>query len=290
MADIPEVVESLFLYVTGQSANYIPGESTPTAGSSEGSGVSTSQQTSTSSGSGNNIYVRIYLRQAKSSTAGKIKIQARAYFFYASYSSTNWATLKIYLGTSASGTKLLDTSWEWNRVVSRNDEDRKVFSQWYDLGEISNTTSDINVYALCRPTASYPEVGYQLTLKGARPSYTVTISPDSNVKNYSYKIEDYSRVYGSDRTNQTARTAIVYSGDKVTWTATPKSGYDINPRSATVTINGNHIIAIIARAMATLRMKIGGAWNMYSIYIRRGGAWVQHQAHIRTGNQWGQYS
>lgn len=282
-------------------------EGTSTAGtivSGGSAGPGKPSNTEISSGSGGNIYVNLYLRQAKASYGGKIKIQVRAHFFYAPYSSVNRATLNVYFGTSTSGTKLLDdASWEWNRVLSHNDEDRHVYSQWYDLAEIDNTTSDINIYALCRPTASYPEVGYQLILKNARPSYWLNISADSNVKSFSYKIEDYSNVYGGNRLNQVDQFAIVYVGDKITWTATPKAGYKVDPKDARVQ-SGNTIIAgndivdvsaytkidIIAKAMATLRMKIAGAWNMYSIYVRRGGAWVQHQAHIRTANKWDQYS
>lgn len=287
----------------GESGSTSPGSVVP--GGSDGPGKSSN--TETSSGSGGNILVNLYLRQAKSSNGGKIKIQIRVHFFYASYSSTNWAKLNVYLGTSTSGTKLLDEQdacWEWNRVISRNDDDRHSYSQWYDLAEINNATGDINIYATCQPTASYPTVGYQLVLKNVRPSYWLNISADSHTKSMSYNIEDYSNVYGANRLNQTGQYAIVYEGDKITWTAAPKSGYKIDPKDAdiqspggthlpgasTINVKAYTYIQVIAKAMATLRMKIGGAWNMYSIYVRRSGAWVQHQAYIRSSNKWDQYS
>lgn len=301
MASPIGILQDIWLYVTGSGSSSESSSSEP--GGSTGAGVNTDPQDSQAS-AGGNIQVRLFLRQAKSSDAGKIKIQVRAYFFYAPYSSENTATLRAWWGSSPSGNAQIVKIWGWNRVLSHNDDDRKVFSEWFTIGEVANTTSTINVYVACQPSTSYPEVGYQLQLHNARRSFWLNISGDSNVKNLSYKIEDGSGVYGANRLNQTGQYAIVYEGDKITWTATPKSGYKIDPKDAdiqspggthlpgasTITVKAYTYIKVIAKAMATLRMKIAGTWNMYSIYIRRGGAWVQHQAHIRSSNKWDQYS
>lgn len=280
------------------------GTSGSAVGGSSGSGVDTSPQDSQPTTGGGNIQVRLFLRQAKSSNAEKIKIQIRAYFFYAPYSSENTATLRAWWGTSPSGSAQITEIWGWNRVLSHNENDRKVFSEWFTIGEVNNTKSPIAVYVTCQPSTSYPEVGYQLYLNNARPSHWLNVTPDNNVKSHKYTITDGSGVYGSNRTNISDHYAIVYDGDVVTWSATPKSGYKIDPKDAhiespggtqipgasTITVRAYTYIRIIAKAMATLRMKIAGIWNMYSIYVRRGGAWVQHQAHIRSSNKWDQYS
>lgn len=236
---------------------------------------------------GSNIYVRLYIRQAPSTTVGKVKLQVRAYFYYAPYSSYNTATLKIYKGSSSSGTKLLDTYWEWTREGTGF---HAIYSEWFNLPEQDNTSS-LNIYALCRPTSSYPEVSYDLSLQAIRPSRLLTIQTDGNVASYSYTIDDSSGVVGGKRTNQTASTAIVYDTDKVTWTATPKAGHKLDPSSGTSTVNGsNLLISIITKVTATVHMFAAGAWHLYSIYVRRGGAWVQHQANIRKTGSWQQYS
>lgn len=300
MADYWEFLEeSIKLFLGYDSGS---GSSSSEPGGSSGSGVDTDPLNSQAS-AGGNIQVRLFLRQAKSSDAGKIKIQIRAYFFYAPYSSENTATLRAWWGTSPSGGSQITEIWGWNRVLSHNDNDRKVFSEWFTIGEVSNTTKPIDVYVTCQPSTSYPEVGYQLHLENARSSYWLNVTPDANVQSHKYTITDGSGVYGSNRTNISDHYAIVYAGDTVTWSATPKSGYKIDPKdaivvsgsttisgSSTVKVSAYTYIKIICKAMATLRMKIAGAWNMYSIYVRRGGSWVQHQAHIRVGNKWDQYS
>ena len=304
---MPDLINQAISVLTG-TGDQIPIQnghpvSNAISGNSVSAGVDTHAGNSSAS-AGGNIQVKLFLRQAKSSD-DNIVIQIRAYFFYASYSSTNYASLEVYQGTSTSGRHLLSEGWEWNRVISRNDEDRKFLSQWYTLATIPNTTNTINIYAVCRPSLSYPEVGYQLQLSGPKPCYWLNIARnDSSVNSFSYDIDDYSGVYGANRLNQTAQYALVYQGDKITWRATPKSGYKIDPKDAhiespggtqipgasIITVRAYTYIRIIAKAMATLRMKIGGVWNMYSIYVRRGGAWVQHQAHIRSANKWDQYS
>lgn len=249
-----------------------------------GGGGSSSQQSS-----GGNIYVRLYLRQSKSSSAGKIRIQIRTYFYYAPYASQPTATLKVYLGSSTSGTKLLDTYWSWVREGSGF---HAVYSDWFDLPEQNNIpNSNLNLYALCSPSGSYSEIPYELSLSGIKNSYELTIETDGNVSSYSYTIDDSSGVNGGKRINQTATTAIVYDTDKVTWTATPKAGHKLDPASGTKTVSGsNLLISIMAKAMATIHMMKAGAWHLYSIYVRRGGAWVQHQANIRKAGSWQQYS
>lgn len=270
------------------AAEYIPidsGTSGSGSGGSSNTGGSTSQQSA--SGGGGNIYVRLYIRQGKSSAAGKVRIQVQAYFYYAPYGSYPTATLKVYLGSNTSGTKLLDTYWGWTREGVGF---HAVYSEWFNLPE-QNNTSNLKIYALCRPAEGYAEVPYELSLGGIKNSHTLTIQTDGNISSYSYSIDDSSGVNGGKRTNQTAATAIVYDTDKVTWTATPKAGHKLDPASGTSTVSGkNLVISIIAKAMATIHMMKAGAWHLYSIYVRRGGAWVQHQANIRKAGSWQQYS
>ena len=236
---------------------------------------------------GSNIYVRLYIRQGKSSAAGKVKLQVRAYFYYAPYASYNTATLKIYKGSNTSGTKILDTYWGWTREGSGF---HAVYSDWFDLPEQNNVDS-LNIFAACSPASGYPEVTYDLSLQGIRASRLLSIQTDGNVSSYSYTIDDSSGVNGGKRTNQTASTAIVYDTDKVTWTAIAKAGHKLDPASGTSTVSGsNLVIQILSKAMATIHMMKDGVWHLYSIYVRRGGAWVQHQANIRKGGSWQQYS
>lgn len=256
---------------------------TTETGGSTGEGVATSQATSSS---GSNIYVRLYLRQGKSSTAGKVKIQIRAYFYYAPYESNPTATLRVFKNNNTSGTPLLFELWGWHR---QGVGFHAIYSDWYDLPEQDNVES-LSFYALCSPADGYPEVGYYLSIQNVRPSYTLTIAPDDNIQSYTYSIQDYSGVYGSSRENQTAKTAIVYYGDRIKYTAIPKSGYKVQAQEGTTPITKNTTINIKALAQATIHLFTAGAWHLYSIYIRRGGAWVQHQANIRKAGSWQQYS
>lgn len=249
--------------------------------------VVTPQETSGKSSGGSNIYVRLYIRQGKSSSAGKVRIQVQAYFYYAPYSSYPTATLKVYLGSNTSGTKLLDTYWGWTREGVGF---HAVYSEWFNLPE-QNNASNLKIYALCRPAEGYAEVPYELTLGGIKNSYALTIQTDGNVASYSYEIEDVSGANGGNRSDQTATTAIVYDSDKVIWSAVPKPGHRLDPTNGTVTVNGsNLLISIITKVTATIHMMKAGAWHLYSIYVRRGGAWVQHQANIRKAGSWQQYS
>lgn len=243
----------------------------------------------TSGSGGSNIYVRLYIRQTKSSTAGKVKLQVRIYFYAAplSYTKSENAYLNVYLGTSYHGTHLLNEGWTWTR---ESPGFHAVYSPWYDLPEQNNIES-MNIFATCKPTDSYPEVSYDLSLQAIRPSRLLTIETDGNVASYSYAIDDSSGVNGGKRINQTASTAIVYDTDKVTWTAIPIAGHKLDPASGTSTVSGsNLLISIITKVTATVHMFTSGAWHLYSIYIRRGGAWVQYQANIRKAGSWKQYS
>lgn len=237
-------------------------------------------------------YVNLYFRQSKSSSAGKIRIQIRAYFYYPSlntWDTRETANLQVYLGSNASGTKLLDMDFDWIRWYSSGW--KATYSNWFDLPE-QNNTSNLNLYALCTSNKNgHNYAPFELSLSGIKNSHTLTIETDGNISSYSYTIDDSSGINGEKRINQTATTAIVYDTDKVTWTATPKAGHKLDPASGTETVSGsNLLISIIAKARATIHMMKAGAWHLYSIYVRRGGAWVQHQANIRKAGSWGQYS
>ena len=234
-----------------------------------------------------NIRTKIYFRQVPSSTSGLVRIQAKTYFSYSSLSQSEHATLKIYLGTGASGTVLLNTSFDW---VRHTGSDTTYNSSWYNLAEVSNGTS-VNVYVLCQPSYSVSEESFQVSLSGIKPCYKLSITKDANVASYSYSITDDSKVNGSNRTNQTVASALVYNGDKIAWTATPKSGYTLEKSSGSETISGgNKTIEIKTKAMATVHIRIGGSWSLYSVYVRRSGAWVLHQVNVRKSGAWSQYS
>lgn len=227
---------------------------------------------------------RLYFRQAKSSTAGKFKLQVRLYVFYTSYDSTQTASLQIYTGSSTSGTKLLDKSWTWSRSTAG---DHMYYSSWYTLSECSNVSSQ-NIYAVCNPgSGSFNDT---LTIKGIKRSYSLTVS-SNNIQSYSYSIIDNSKINAEDRNNQTAESAIVYDSDVIQWTATARNGYKIDPSSGTITVSGNNVILnLIASARATIHKFMNGAWQLYSIYVRRDGNWVLHQANIRKDGTWQQYT
>lgn len=192
------------------------------------SGVPTSSENSTVSGG--NISVNLQYKQVPSSTVGKVKIQARIVFSYAGYERDYTATFMFRLNNQ-NGSPLINTSGGANLIGwHRNATAGKYYSNWINLFEINNTTS-VTIWAAVDPTetSAYKEVYFTTTLSGVCRSYTWSFTKGANISSASYTITDSSKVYGSDRSNQTASTAIVYDGDKVSWSASPNSGYTVSP-------------------------------------------------------------
>lgn len=245
----------------------------PSEGGGSSSGSGTPQVPS------GDFYVVIYFRQVKPSTAGKVKLQARAYFYYPPYSQYCNATLKVYLGTSSSGTQLLNTTWTWTRDGSSGYH--TYYSDWYNLAEVNNATS-IDVYAECQPHTTKPNTTHSATISNIRRSWNLTRTLNSNIASLYYSITDNSGLNESNRTNQTASSAIVYDGDSYSWSATASTGYTMDFSSGSGVVSSDITISPIA-IINTYRVTISQG-DHTTIVVMNGPNVIQNGSYVNYGS------
>ncbi len=226
------------------------------------------------------FYVVVYFRQVKPSNAGKVKLQARAYFYYPPYSQECSATLKIYSGNSSSGTQLLFNTWSWMRDGSSGYH--TYYSPWYDLKEVNNATT-LDVYAECQPHTTKPNTIHNATISGIKRSWNLTRTLNANVKSLYYSVVDKSGLNGGDRTSQTSSPIVVYDGDTYSWSATANTGYTMNSSSGSGTVDGSSISIAPTAKINTYKVTISQGSHT-TIIVKNGSTIIQNGSYVNYGS------